>query len=221
MPDDEIFAGRPAVDPEPIDVTPPPRGPGDDEPKPRRSRRAKILLGSLLAVGLVGAGLLGSVGWRVAQQKDATLETPARAAGLTLDESERARATADYLRSAFAARINLDRSVGAVYADPADSRRSILIFGGTTLLWSPERDLDDLFDVVADDSGAVTGLHEVAAGDLGGVMKCGTTSTGDGDLAVCGWADHGSVAIAMFPGRSPADAGSLLRDIRGAVQHRS
>jgi hypothetical protein len=220
MPDDEILAGRPAVDPEPIDVTPPGRDAAEKEPTAGPSRRTKIILGSLLTVGLVGVGLLGAAGWGVAAQKDATLGTPARAAGLTLDESEGARATADYLRSAFAARINLDRSVGAVYTDPADPRRSVLLFGGTTLLWSPERDLDDLFDVVSDDSGAVTGLHEVTAGDLGGVMKCGTTSTGDGELAVCGWADHGSVAIGMFPGRRPADAGPLLRDIRAAVQHR-
>lgn len=221
MRDDDILAGRPTVDPEPVDVTPPSRDPADEQRKPARSRRSMVALGAVLAVGLIGVGFLGVAGWRVAQQKDTTLETPPQAAGLTLDESERARSTADYLRSAFAARIDLDKSVGAIYSDPANSRRSVLLFGGTTLLWSPERDLDRLFDVVSDDTGSVAGLREVAAGELGGVMKCGTTKTGDGDLAVCGWADHGSVAIGMFPGRQPADAGALLRDLRGAVQHRS
>ncbi|SDZ26795.1 hypothetical protein SAMN05444365_108157 [Micromonospora pattaloongensis] len=221
MPDDDILAGRRAVEPEPIDVTPPPRESAADQRKRPPSRSKMITVVAVAAVGLVGAGFLAAAGWRVAQQKDATLGTPARAAGLVLDESERAFATADYLRTALAARIDLDTSIGAVYADPADSKRSVLLFGGTTLLWSPERDLDTLFDVVSDDAGSVSGLREVSAGKLGGVMKCGTTRSEDGDIAVCGWADHGSVALGMFPGRRPADAGTLLRDLRAAIQHRS
>lgn len=52
-------------------------------------------------------------------------------------------------------------------------------------------------------------------------MKCGTSSSPEGDLAVCGWADHGSVAMAMFPGRTADDSAALLRDIRGTVQTRN
>ena len=58
----------------------------------------------------------------------------------------------------------------------------------------------------------MTGCARCPPGDLGGVMKCGTTSGDGGDIAVCGWADHGSVVMAMFPGRSVDDAGGLLRD---------
>jgi cell division protein FtsB len=186
------------------------------------SRRRLILLGSALVVGLAGAAVIGAAGWRVVSQQDARLATPVRIAELTRDDSQRARETADYLRTGFAADIELDDSIGAVYADPTDNDRSVLLFGGTTLLWQPEHDLDNLFDLVADDAGAITGLHEVPAGDLGGVMKCGTTPAGDGggDLAVCGWADHGSVAMAMFPGRGVAESAALLRDIRQAVQTR-
>ena len=86
----------------------------------------------------------------------------------------------------------------------------MLVFGGTTLLWQPERDLDSLFGLMADETGEVTGLREVDAGRLGGVMKCGTTSGQGGDFAVCGWADHGSVVMAMFPGRSVDEAAGLL-----------
>ena len=68
----------------------------------------------------------------------------------------------------------------------------------------------------------MTGLHDVAAGDLGGTMKCGTTKSDDGDLAVCGWADHGSLALAMFPGRTDAEAApTLIRQIRNAAQTRN
>jgi hypothetical protein len=222
---DPHLSGRPAADPEPIDVTPEPveeplwqEDPAAEEAGP--SRRRLIVLGSLLAVSLAGAAALGAAGWRIAQQKDTTLTTPTQVAGLVRDDSKRARTTADYLQTAFAADIDLDQSVGVVYSDPGNAGRSVLLFGGTTLLFQPERDLDSLFGLVSDDAGKVNGLHEVAAGDLGGVMKCGTTPSQDGDIAVCGWADHGSVVLAMFPGRNTDESAALLRTIREAVQTR-
>ena len=218
---------RPAVDPAPLDITARPVGspawraaPATVEKPAGPSRRRLIVLGSLLTVALAAAATMGVAGWRIAQQKDAALDTPTRLAGLVRDDSEAARSTADYLQTAIAADIDLDESIGVVYSDPADTARSVLLFGGTTLLWQPERDLDSLFGLLSDDAGKVSGLHEVAAGELGGVMKCGTTPSQDGDLTVCGWADHGSVVIAMFPGRTTDESARLLRTIRDGVQTR-
>lgn len=211
---------------EPVDLTNEPfqlSQPGTEDTSPRqgsRSRRRRAILAALATLGLLGAGALGTAGWRVAQQKNADIATPDQVVGLVRDDSERARNTADYLRAGFAADIELDRSFGTVYRDPADERRSVLIFGGTTLLWQPEQDLDSLFDLMTDAPGEVTGLRKVPAGRLGGVAKCGTTSGEGGDFAVCGWADHGSVVMAMFPGRSVDDSARLLRDIRETVQTR-
>ncbi|MEH1127251.1 hypothetical protein [Micromonospora sp. CPCC 206061] len=205
--------------PEPIDVTPPASSP-EEAAAPKSKRTRNIVLGSLLAVAVAGGAVAGIAGWRILQQKDAKLMTPDEVAGLRLDRSERAASTADYLRTAIGAQIDLDESMGAVYADPAAADRSVLIFGGTTLLLSPERDLDSLFELLSDDTGKVNGVKAVEAGDLGGVMKCGTSASPEGDMPVCGWADHGSVAIAMFPGRSVDDSATLLRDIRDGILKR-
>ncbi|MFG3701300.1 hypothetical protein ACGF5C_25805 [Micromonospora sp. NPDC047620] len=211
---------------EPIDLTDEPihlsnRDPDHATgPRAGRSRRRRVAWAVAALVGLAGAATIGTAGWRVAQQKDADLTTPDRVAGLVRDDSERARSTSDYLRSGFAADIDLDSSFGTVYRDPANDKRSVLVFGGTTLLWQPERDLDSLFGLLTDETGKVTGLREVPAGRLGGVMKCGTTSGDGGDFAVCGWADHGSVVMAMFPGRSVDDAGGLFREMREEIQTR-
>ncbi|MEU9509767.1 hypothetical protein AB0D32_26190 [Micromonospora sp. NPDC048170] len=211
---------------EPIDLTDEPiqlsnRDPdAGPERRATRSRRRRVAWAAAAAVGLAGAAVLGTAGWRVAQQKDADLATPDRVAGLVRDDSDRARSTSDYLRSGFAADIDLDSSFGTVYRDPADDKRSVLVFGGTTLLWQPERDLDSLFGLLTDETGKVTGLREVPAGRFGGVMKCGTTSGDGGDFAVCGWADHGSVVMAMFPSRSVDDAGGLFRKMREEIQTR-
>ncbi|MFF5176124.1 hypothetical protein ACFY3U_26345 [Micromonospora sp. NPDC000089] len=210
--------------PEPVELTEEPIRLTNHDPAdtPRRpaSRRRRIALAAALAVGLAGATALGVAGWRIAREKDTTLVAPEKVAGLTRDDSDRARSTADYLRSGFAADIDLNGSFGTVYRDPADEKKAVLLFGGTTLLWQPERDLDSLFGLMADETGRVTGLRKVPAGPLGGVMKCGTTSGDGGDFAVCGWADHGSVAMAMFPNRPVEASAGLFRDIRDAVQTR-
>ncbi|NJP34714.1 hypothetical protein [Micromonospora thermarum] len=225
---DAHLTERPVDDaPEPVELTDEPirlgagAPEGSPERRPGRFRRRRVAWLLAAAVGLAGVGALGTAGWRIVQQKDADFTSPDRVAGLTRDDSERARSTADYLRSGFAADIELDRSFGTVYRDPADERRSVLIFGGTTLLWQPERDLDSLFGLMTDETGAVTGLRELPAGRFGGVLKCGTTSGEGGDFAVCGWADHGSVVMAMFPDRSVDQAGTLLRDMREAMQTRN
>ncbi|TDB73836.1 hypothetical protein [Micromonospora sp. KC721] len=186
----------------------------------RPFRRRRVALGVALAVALGGLGAFGTLGWRIAEQKDTRLDTPQSVAGLTRDDSEGARSTADYLRSGFAADIELDYSFGTVYRDPAGATDSpVLLFGGTALIWRPERDLDSLFGLMADETGKVAGLREVSAGRFGGVMKCGTTRGTEG-FTVCGWADHGSAVMGMFPNRSVDDAAGLFRQIREAIQTR-
>ncbi|MEV4493473.1 hypothetical protein AB0K04_25585 [Micromonospora coxensis] len=212
--------------PEPVDLTDEPIRLSNHDPEadpdagPRPSRRRRIALTVALVVGLAGAAVLGTAGWRIMEQKDTRLSTPDSVAGLVRDDSDRARSTAEYLRDGFAADIDLDRSFGTVYRDPAHADRPALVFGGTTLLWLPERDLDSLFGLMADETGRVAGLRTVSAGRFGGVMKCGTTRGDGGDFAICGWADHGSVAMAMFPNRPVDDAARLFREIRETIQTR-
>jgi hypothetical protein len=183
------------------------------------SRARKIVLAALLAVMVLGLVFLGVTGWRVMSQKDATLVAPPRVAGLTLDGSEDGRSTADYLQTALSATVDVDSAVGAVYSDAGG--RDVLFAGGTALFWRPGNALDAAFGLVADDQGAVTGVHSVPAGRFGGTMRCGTTRTDDGEMPVCGWADHGSVALAMFPRRSEAEAAGILREVRDPAQTRA
>lgn len=194
----------------------------DTEPAPdagqRRSRVRRLLLASLLAVTAAAVLALAYTGWRIGTQKDATLTTPATIGALRLDESEDGRSTADYLQTALAAEVELDKAVGAVYLD--GSGKNVLFLGGTGLIWTPGSDLDTAFGLITDKQGAVEGLHEVDAGALGGTMKCGTTKSDTGDLTVCGWADHGSLALALFVDRSEPDSAALLREIRKTIQTR-
>jgi hypothetical protein len=185
-----------------------------------RRRLRLILLVTLLVVAVAGLAVLGYTAWQITTQKDATLVAPTQVGTLRLDESDDAKSTADYLQTALAAEVDLDKTVAGVYQDSAASGKDVLFFGGTTLIWTPESDLDTAFNLISDNQGAVTDLHDVSAGHLGGTMKCGTTKSDSADLTVCGWADHGSLALAMFTNRTPADSATLLRQLRDAAESR-
>ena len=51
-------------------------------------------------------------------------------------------------------------------------------------------------------------------------MKCGSTPTDDQEMPVCGWADHGSIAVALFPGRTVDESAELLVELRAELQQR-
>jgi hypothetical protein len=203
---------------EPFDLTVRGDEPRDEEEPRRRSPIRRVVLLILLVVALAGLGTLGYTGWEIGSQKNASLSTPDTIGNLRLDTTDDGKQTAEYLQTALNAEINLNQTVGAVYSD--GSGRSILFFGGTATIWSPETQLNNAFGLISDKQGAVTGLHKVDAGKWGGTMKCGTTKSDNGNLTVCGWADHGSLAVAMFPNQPESAAAPLLRQIRDATQTR-
>ncbi|MEV6346648.1 hypothetical protein [Actinoplanes sp. NPDC051851] len=190
------------------------------EAPPSRRRARTIVLSTMLAVSVAGLATIGWFGWQISSQKDATLSTPATIGDYALDTGEAATSSAEYLQTALSAEVDLDETIGAVYTDAAE--QSVLVFGGTTLIWSPARDLETSFSLVSDSDGGITGLRDVDAGDLGGSMKCGTTRSDSGDISVCGWADHGSLALTIFPsGLAVSDAARVTAQFREAIQTRS
>jgi hypothetical protein len=198
-----------------------PGGPGRAHGGPRRrwraSRIALIVLGVLVLAGLV---IVGPTSWQVMAQRDTKLTPPQQVAGLSLDSSDDAKQTADYLRSALEVGVGLNSSVGVVYRDPGDRARSVLFFGGTEMVYFPDRELRRALALLDDAGDSLKGLHSVPGGRYGGLMQCGLSSGSDGDITVCGWADHGSVGVALFPGRGQDEAAGLMRQIRDATQQR-
>ncbi|MEV4417350.1 hypothetical protein [Catellatospora sp. NPDC049609] len=206
---------RPAVRLMPA-ATPPAE---DDQPAAHSKRRRWTLTAmAVLGAGAIAAAFtLGPTLVRMSQQNDAVLTMPDKIDAYARDDSAEAKDTAGYLLTALAADIELDTTAAAIYTDPAlGPAKSVMVFGGTTSMFSPERELDTVLRLMDDETGGVTGLRDFEPGDLGGVLKCGSADAPDGQLAVCGWADHGSIALALFPGRTPDEAAPLLTTIRTA-----
>jgi hypothetical protein len=181
-----------------------------------------IVTAILGVIAIAVVAMVGPLTWQVLSQSGATLTMPATVGTLTRDDSAGAKETADDLVSALRAEIDLDAATGAIYSDPTGGAgKSVMLFGGTALLWSPEKELDAVMSMLADTGDRIKDLSEVDAGPLGGVMKCGVSAgpvIGDSSaMSVCGWADHGSIALALFPGRTPSDAAVLTRQLRTAT----
>ena len=161
-PDEIPQYARPAVRMMPGPATAEP----EDEPAPHSKRRRWTLTAmAVLGAGAVAAAAtLGPTLVRITQQKDAKLTMPEKIGALVRDDSRAAKDTADYLRTALAADIDLDTTASAIYTDPAEgATKSVLVFGGTTTMFSPERELDTVFKLMEDETGGVTGLTRVRA----------------------------------------------------------
>ncbi|GIH19941.1 hypothetical protein [Rugosimonospora africana] len=182
-------------------------------------RRRWITVGTVGAVFVAAVATLGVVDWR-RHHTGSTLSTPATIGTLRHDTAADAAQTADYLRDALGADLALRSTTGAVYSDPANKDRVVLLFGGTGSISSPDKELGSALGLLDDSSGSITGLHDVPAGPLGGTMRCGTSNGDGGPMTVCGWADNGSLAVALFPDRSMDESTQLIVQVREAVEHR-
>jgi hypothetical protein len=194
---------------------------GEPEAEPRSHRRRWITLGVIGVLLVAIVAVFGTIDYRRLHTQASTLRAPATIGTLHHDTAANASQTADYLREALGADISLASTLGAVYSDPADTDRIVLLFGGTGHLSSPDQELAHALALLDDSSGSVTGLRDVSPGPLGGTMRCGTSNGDGGAMTVCGWADRGSVAVALFPGRSVDESAGLMLQLRDAVQHRN
>jgi hypothetical protein len=157
------------------------------------------------------AGVWRSVGPYV-QQWPASIATDRAVAGLVTTEDKARSTRAKSMLHKIDAWYDQD-SFTALYADAADRRRLVTVFGVTRFIWSPGPDLDQAFDAV---SGGIklTGPHQVDVGPPGGEARCGAGQTEGRALVACGWADHGSLGIVLFTNRSEADSAALMQTIR-------
>jgi hypothetical protein len=188
----------------------------------RRGRRAVWI--SLGAIAVVVAGALLAIGFAL-RPTPGHVHTPTNVAGFSRDDQSNAKSTADYLQTAIAAGLNLDSSVGAVYANGTGDAHSVIFAGGTTSSGSDSARLSALIGMLDDGTDGVANVTHEPAGQLGGQVECAlTTDSNVADasspqpMAVCGWADRDTVGLALFPNRSIADASNLFRQMRPALE---
>lgn len=213
--------------PRPPEWTPPPPPSGPRYPVPqyppgyRRRRRWPWVL-AVIVLLVVGCCCC-CVSWfrPYAEEYPAAAALPPQAAGLVKLDDPASRAASAKLELQVRARTWLAEDVFAgIYAEPGPEQRRVVIFGATLFVLDPKDRLETAFGELTGELN-VTGAREVPAGPAGGYQVCGQGRDGDEAVTVCGWADHGSLAIGVFSGRGGEQSAGLLRELRGAIVTRN
>ena len=207
-------------------VGPPMAGPLARPPAPVRppSTRRRRWPWVLLVLGVLSVlcccGCAG-LAWPYLRQYPTTVTLPARAAGLSrLDDADSRQVEAQLKVKLRTEQLLAEGVFAGRYAVPGDESAPVTLFGTTGFHLSPDKDLDAALSGLTDQL-ALTGVRTVPAGDLGGFERCGSGESDGTAITVCGWADHGSLAIGLFPRRDLDQGAQLLRELRAAVTHRA
>jgi hypothetical protein len=116
---------------------------------------------------------------------------------------------------------NETSAVGAFYGDPA-KQDMIMIAGASGRIQNPSKELDDAFTELSGTSGLkVSPAKDVDAGPLGGEAKCADGNADGVPVAMCVWADNGSVGVVAFYFKKVDQIKADFVKVRGEVEKRN
>jgi hypothetical protein len=157
----------------------------------------------------------------VAEEQTGRLSAPPAVAGLTKSENIQLQAVADSMNAQI--KRGVQKPAGTItsfYSDPADPAKNVLVAGVMGDVKNPDKQVDDMFASVRLSGVTVSGIKTVDAGPMSGSAKCGMGQTQGVPVAVCSWADHGSVGVAMFFNRDLDGSAPLFKQIRNEILKR-
>ncbi|MBX6356462.1 MAG: hypothetical protein IRZ05_11485 [Micromonosporaceae bacterium] len=170
-------------------------------------------MASLLAVGCC-CGCPALIVKPFVEEYPVRVSLPAEAAGLVkVDDPASRRLTADLKRRVRGEYLLVDDVFAAVYAEPETGANQVRLLGAARLVLDPKKDLESALGKLSRLD--ITDARAFDAGPLGGEQRCAVAE--GGGTVVCGWADHGSIGVAIFTGRSTEESATLLRGLRAAV----
>ncbi len=149
------------------------------------------------------------------EQYPATATLPPQVADLRLvDNAASRRVTQRLERDMRSAHLLAEDTFAGVYT--ASNGKRVTVFGATGFRWSPEKDVAAEVDRLTGEYD-LTDVQTVEAGDRGEHQRCATGRADGADVVLCSWADHGSLATALFTRLSVADSAALLTQLRETI----
>ncbi|MEV0897269.1 hypothetical protein [Actinoplanes sp. NPDC049802] len=181
-----------------------------------------VAIALVLCVG--GAATILLIGKNAVDDAEAaaarvTIAQPVTLGGLPLVDDPRFSAVTEEMESSLAAYPGASSSFGALYGSPT-GQNMVAALATKATITDPEKEVAESFRVFGQ-SATVSGLADAATGELGGVAKCGTSSTSGIDLAICGWADEGSVGMIMWFFKTAADVRADFPALRAEIESKS
>ncbi|MFY1687313.1 hypothetical protein [Plantactinospora sp. WMMB782] len=141
---------------------------------------------------------------------------PSEVLDLRLLDNADGRQTAEQLKQEVRARNWLSGGEAFAGVYRASNGKRVVIFGSTGFQLSPESAVQDELTRLQDEY-AVTSVEPVPTGVRGEYRSCGTGTVNGDEVVICTWADHGSLATALFTRLSIADSSELLSTLRDNI----
>ncbi|HWS35242.1 MAG TPA: hypothetical protein VN408_21205 [Actinoplanes sp.] len=190
---------------------------------PRQSRTLPIVLVSI-AIGLVlcvGGTVVFYLIGKNAEDTAArvTITEPATLGGLAKLDSDEFSAITESMGKELSQYPGAESSFGAFYGSPEDKNMVAALATKATIA-DPQKELDASFTTFSQSS-PVTERTGAALGDLGGVAQCGNSSFSGIDVAVCGWADEGSVGMIMYFFKNNQEILDVFPAMRAEIESKS
>jgi len=191
-------------------------------PPPAKRTGLKIglsILAAVVALCVGGAVIAVVKNMATPEGYPATLSAPDQVAGLTKQTDADLQKNAEELASSLKDQTKATTAVAAYYAKEGDDTHLVAFWGATAKLRNAGAELDAAFKG-ATESTALSDIHAVPVGSLGGQVKCGSGEMQQVPIALCIWADGGSMGAALFFNRTVDESAPLFISIREGVTHR-
>ena len=156
-----------------------------------------------------------------AQTKAATIQilAPKTLGGRPRNTDKGFAALAEQVRSGMKMTPGATGTVGAIYGTVA--KQNIVILGATRApIANPGLAMDQAFGTGGIGS-KITNISAASTGKLGGAAKCGSTEASGIDVAVCSWADSGSIGMIMWYFKTVTKAKAEFPALRAQVEKKS
>jgi hypothetical protein len=111
-------------------------------------------------------------------------------------------------------------SVGAVYGD-LQAQDLVMVAAAASVTGSPQERFDDFTAGMNNGVLTVGNLTDTAPGPLGGIAKCGETTTSGVPMALCVWSDNGSIGMIAMLFKGKADLEKEFVALRGQIEQKS
>ncbi|MET7397677.1 hypothetical protein ABZS66_29740 [Dactylosporangium sp. NPDC005572] len=196
----------------------PPRYGPPPAPRRRRSRWPWVLLFIFaLCAGCCG----GSYAWARPYwvQYPASVDTQATVPGFTRVDDASAHKQAQELQQSLTSDHLDEQGFTVVYQDAASRQQRVVVFGATRFITDPARDLDASMRKLGTRI-QISDVREVDPGTFGGEQRCASSRMDGRSATVCGWSDHGVIAIAVFVGKNLQQAATATQNLRGSIVRR-
>ena len=155
-----------------------------------------------------------------AQTTKFTIAAPKTLGGRPKLNDDSLTGVTDALKSALGQVPGATNSVGALYG--TISKKDIVVLAAAEAqIDDPDTMLDLLFSSASSGGDKVTNVTSAPTGSLGGAAKCGKATDTGTNMALCTWADKGSLGMLIWYDKSVAKAKAEFPRLRAQVEKQS